>query len=159
MSRLIGDLKYAVRRLLQYPGFAIVVIATLAVGIGSTTAIFSLVQAVLLRPLPYPEPERLVTTFHFYPSLNNLEAGFAVPTYRDIGQRTHIFESYAVVSSNGMTLTGRGQAQRLNAVQGTANYFRVLRRSKRRPGPDVCARRGPVRARPCRGVQPCVLDA
>ena len=122
----MGDLKYAVRRLLQYPGFAVVVIATLAVGIGATTAIFSLVQAVLLRPLPYPEPERLVTTFHFYPSLNNLEAGFAVPTYRDLGQRTHLFEYYAVLSGNGMTLTGKGEAQRLDAVQATADYFRVL---------------------------------
>ena len=90
---MIGDFKYAVRRLLQYPGFAIVVIATLAVGIGATTAIFSLVQAVFFGPSPYPEPERLVTTFHFYPSLNNLEAGFACRRTATSASGTHLFES------------------------------------------------------------------
>ena len=92
--RLIGadTMRYALRRLIQQPGFTIVVVLTLALGIGANTAIFSLVNAVLLRPLPYDQPERLVTLDHFYPSLNNLEAGFAVPSYRDIRERTKIFE-------------------------------------------------------------------
>ena len=83
MTRLTQDLRYAVRRLLHEPVFAAVVVATLALGIGANTAIFSIVHTVLLRPLPYSDADRLVTVFHFYPSLNDLEAGFAVPTFRD----------------------------------------------------------------------------
>jgi putative ABC transport system permease protein len=122
----LRDLRHAVRRLVQNPGFSLVVVATLALGIGATTAIFSIVQAVLLRPLPYPEPERLVTTFHYYPSLNDLEAGFAVPTYYDLGARTRTFESYAVLSGGGVTLTDGGQPERLSLVRATGQYFKVL---------------------------------
>ena len=126
MIRLLADLRYAVRRLLHAPGFAAIIVATLGVGVGATTAIFSIVEAVLLRPLPYRDPDRLVTTFHFYPSLNNLEAGYAVPTYRDLGERTHMFESYAVIRGQGMTLTGRTRPERLDGIQATASYFRAL---------------------------------
>jgi predicted permease len=126
MNRIGADLRYAVRRLLHNPGFAIVVVATLALGIGVTTAIFSIVQAVLLRPLPYADPDRLVTTFHFYPSLNNLEAGYAVPTYRDLGERTHLFDTYAVMTGGDVTLTDRGQPERLKGVRATADYFRLF---------------------------------
>jgi predicted permease len=122
---VLRDFRYALRRLLHAPGFSLVVVATLALGIGATTAIFSLVQAVLLRPLPYPEPDRLVTTFHFYPSLNNLEAGYAVPTYYDLGTRTHIFDDYAVTRPAGVTMTGNTEPERLALVRATARYFRV----------------------------------
>ena len=91
-------MRYAIRRLIHQPGFSLVVVLTLALGIGANTAIFSLVNAVLLKPLPFPQPDRLLTLDHFYPSLNNLEAGFAVPSYHDIRERTHLFESFAVVT-------------------------------------------------------------
>ena len=123
---LARDVRYALRRLLHSPGFAAVVIATLALGIGANTAIFSVVNAVLLRPLPYPAPDQLVTVFHHYPSLSNLEAGFAVPTYRDVGERTRTFDSYAVASSWAVNLTGRAEPERLPALRATAGYFRVL---------------------------------
>ena len=123
---LARDIRYALRRLLHSPGFAAVVIATLALGIGANTAIFSVVNAVLLRPLAYPDPDRLVTVFHHYPSLNNLEAGFAVPTYRDVGERTRIFDSYAVSRSWQVNLTGRAEPERLAAMRATSAYFRVL---------------------------------
>jgi putative ABC transport system permease protein len=122
---LLRDFRYALRRLLHDPGFSLVIVATLALGIGATTAIFSIVQAVLLRPLPYPEPDRLVTTFHFYPSLNDLEAGYAVPTYYDIGTRTRLFDSYAVTSGGGVTMTDGGQPERLTIVSATGQYFKV----------------------------------
>src|SRR5215212_9419658 len=126
MTMLARDVRYALRRLLHSPGFAAVVIATLALGIGANTAIFSVVNAVLLRPLPYPAPDRLVTVFHHYPSLNSLEAGFAVPTYRDVGERTRTFDSYAVASSWAVNLTGRAEPERLPALRTTSAYFRVL---------------------------------
>jgi putative ABC transport system permease protein len=126
MTRLTQDLRYAVRRLLHEPMFAIVVVATLALGIGANTAIFSVVHTVLLRPLSYPEAHRLVTVFHFYPSLNDLEAGFAVPTVRDLGERTRTFESYAVLTGWGVNLTGRDRPERLDGVRATARYFDVL---------------------------------
>jgi putative ABC transport system permease protein len=119
-------MRYAIRRLLHQPGFALVVILTLALGIGANTAIFSLVNAVLLRPLPYDQPERLVTLDHFYPSLNNLEAGFAVPSYRDIRERTRIFERFAVITSFNANLTGTGEPEKLNGAAATAEFFRVF---------------------------------
>ncbi len=123
---LARDVRYALRRLLHNPAFAAIVVATLALGIGANTAIFSVVNAVLLRPLPYPAADRLVTVFHFYPSLHDLEAGFAVPTYRDIGERTRVFDSYAVASTWGANLTGRAEPERLASLRATAGYFRVL---------------------------------
>src|SRR4030095_5403186 len=119
-------MRYAIRRLLHQPGFALVVILTLALGIGANTAIFSLVNAVLLRPLPYDQPERLVTLDHFYPSLNNLEAGFAVPSSRDIRARTKIFETCAVRTGWNANLTGNGEPEKLNGAVATAEFFRVF---------------------------------
>jgi putative ABC transport system permease protein len=125
MSGIARDLRYAVRRLAHNPGFSVVVILTVALGIGATTAIFSIVQSVLLRPLPYDQPERLVTSFHKYPSLD-LEAGFAAPTFRDVQRRTHIFECVAVARGGGVNLTQNGRAERLSGMRATADYFRVF---------------------------------
>ena len=101
-------MRYAFRRLLHQPGFSLVVVLTLALGIGANTAIFSLVNAVLLKGLPYDHPEQLVTVNHFYPSLNNLEAGFAVPSYHDIRERTRLFESFTVMTGWNANLTEGG---------------------------------------------------
>jgi putative ABC transport system permease protein len=125
MSKLVHDTVYAVRRAVQNPWFALLIVATLALGIGANTAIFSVVHAVLLRPLPYPESARLVTAFHYYPN-NDLEAGFGVPTYRDIGERTRTFEHYAVLRGWGVNFTGQAQPERLLGVLATAGYFSTL---------------------------------
>jgi putative ABC transport system permease protein len=119
-------MRYAIRRLIHQPGFTLIVVLTLALGIGANTAIFSLVNAVLLRPLPYDQPERLVTLDHFYPSLNNLEAGFAVPSYRDIRERTRIFDTFAVMTSWNANLTGSGEPEKLDGAVATAQFFRVF---------------------------------
>ena len=119
-------MRYALRRLIHQPGFSFIVIATLALGIGANTAIFSLVNAVLLKPLPYDRPERLITIDHYYPNLNNLEAGFAVPTFRDIREQTTLFESFAVTQSWNANLTGTGEPERLNGRRATADFFKVF---------------------------------
>jgi putative ABC transport system permease protein len=119
-------MRYALRRLVHQPGFSLVVILTLALGIGANTAIFSLVNAVLLRPLPYDHPERLVTLDHYYPDLNNLEAGFAVPSYKEITERTHIFDAFAVARRWNTNLTGVGEPEKLNGSFATAGFFKVL---------------------------------
>jgi putative ABC transport system permease protein len=119
------DVKYAIRRLTHNPGFSLVVVMTLALGIGANTAIFSIVNGVLLRPLPYDQPERLVALNHYYPNLDGLEAGFAVPTYRDIRERMKIFDAFAVAQGWNANLTGLGQPERLIASKATAGFFKV----------------------------------
>ena len=119
-------MRYAIRRLIHQPGFSLVVVLTLALGIGANTAIFSLVNAVLLTPLPFPQPDRLLTLDHFYPSLNNLEAGFAVPSYHDIRERTHLFESFAVVTGWNANLTGGGDPEKVTGANATSEYFKVF---------------------------------
>jgi len=122
MSR---DVKYAIRRLLHNPGFSLIVVLTLALGIGANTAIFSIVNGVLLRPLPYDQPDRLVALNHYYGNLDGLEAGFAVPTYRDIRERMKIFDAFAVGQGWNANLTGMGQPERLIASKTTAEFFKV----------------------------------
>jgi putative ABC transport system permease protein len=119
-------MRYAIRRLVHQPGFSLVVILTLALGIGANTAIFSLVNAVLLRTLPYDHPDRLVTLDHYYPDLNNLEAGFAVPSFKEITERTHVFEAFAVTGRWNVNLTGTGEPEKLNGSYATADFFKVF---------------------------------
>ena len=120
------DIRYAFRRLLHNPGFSLVVIAMLALGIGANTALFSIVNGVLLRPLPYDEPDRLVAINHVYGGGDGLEAAFAVPTYRDIRERLRIFDAFAAGQEWNANLTGMGQPERLVAAKTTAQFFRVF---------------------------------
>ena len=117
------DIRYALRRLLHNPGFSVVVIATLALGIGANTALFSIVNGVLLRPLPYANPDQLVAINHVYGETAQ-EAAFAVPTYRDIRERLTIFEAFAAGQEWNANLTGMGQPERLVAARTTAQFFR-----------------------------------
>jgi predicted permease len=119
-------MRYAIRRLVHQPGFSLVVVLTLALGIGANTAIFSLVNAVLLRTLPYDHPDRLITLDHYYPDLNNLEAGFAVPSFKEITERTHVFEAFAVTGRWNVNLTGTGEPEKLNGSYASADFFKVF---------------------------------
>ena len=123
MNTLLVSLRYAFRMLARTPGFALVAVLTLALGIGANTAIFSVVNAVLLKPLPYAKPDQLVTVFHFYPSINNLEAGAAAPTYQDLQAQKRLFSSVSVQGGWGVNLTGEGQPQRLTGSRVTPEFF------------------------------------
>jgi putative ABC transport system permease protein len=122
----LQDIRYGLRRLVQSPGFSAVVVATLALGIGANTALFSVIDAVLLRALPYAAPERLVTVEHYYPSLNNLKAPVSVPGFRDYSGLTQLFASAAVEDGWSANLTGHGEPQRLNGAQVTGRFFGTL---------------------------------
>jgi predicted permease len=120
----IDDAKYAVRQLLANPTFTIVMMLTLALSIGANTAIFSVVNGVLLKQLPYPQPERLVRIFLSnaqYPKfpLNPFD-------FLDFRARNHSFESLAAFTRGDVQLSGNGQPVRLNSFGITSGYFRVL---------------------------------
>src|SRR5215211_5086568 len=115
MDALLRDIKYSLRRLRKTPAFTAIVVLTLALGIGANTAIFSVVNTVLLRPLPYRAPSELVSIQHFYPSLNNLEAPVSAAGFKRYRDETKSFESFAVETGFGANLTGTGDPERIPA--------------------------------------------
>jgi len=126
MEALLQDIRHAARSLRASPGFTLVAVVTLALGIGANTAIFSVVNGVLLAPLPYREPARLVTVNHFYPTLNNLRAPVSVPGFRDYSARTDLFTSAAVENGVAMNLTGGAEPERVNVSKVSGQYFSTL---------------------------------
>jgi putative ABC transport system permease protein len=125
MDTLLQDLRYSLRRLAKSPAFTAIVVLTLALGIGANTAIFSAVNAVLLRPLPYREPQQLVTIEHAYPSLD-LEAPVSVPGFLDYQKRGRSFESMAVQTGWQANLTGVGEPVRMQGQRVTGKFFVTL---------------------------------
>jgi putative ABC transport system permease protein len=124
MDSLKADLRYACRRLLASPGFALVAIASIALGVGASTAVFSAVHRILFASLPYPEAERIV-------ALTDRDAeGGRLPltygTYREIAERSHSFERLAVADRWQPALTVLGDPERLDGDRVTADYFRAL---------------------------------
>jgi predicted permease len=119
------DLRYAVRRIARSRGFSALVILTLALGIGANTAIFSVVNAVLLRPLPYDEPSSLVSIQHRYPSLD-LDASVSAGGFRDYRDRTRSFANVAVQSGWGANLTGFGDPVRITGSRASGDLFATL---------------------------------
>ena len=126
MDALFRDVSYSLRRLRKSPAFTAIVVLTLALGIGANTAIFSVVNTVLLRALPYRSPSALVSIEHFYPSLNNMEAPVSARGYRDYRDKTKSFESVAVESQFGANLTGSGDPERVPGVRVSGDWFHVL---------------------------------
>src|SRR5688572_22740933 len=121
-NEMLQDIRYAFRMLLKKPGFTLVVVLTLALGIGANAAIFSVVKAVLLNPLPYPNPEQLVT---FHQSKPNFDTG-AIPYLNFVDLRENqTFSSMAVSRGAGFTLIGAGDAERVTARMVTADFFNV----------------------------------
>jgi putative ABC transport system permease protein len=123
----LQDLRYAARALRKSPGFTAIAALTLALGVGATTAIFSVVNAVMLRPLPFTEPDRLVRIWE-----NNLERGwstFAVshPNFLDWRSQSRAFESLAATTNAGFTWTSKGEAEVIQGLRVTATFLPTLK--------------------------------
>jgi len=126
IENLLFDLRYAVRMLLRSPGFSFIAIATMALGIGATTAIYSVIDATLLHPLPYPNPGELVRIQDDLPGVGAQGVGISVPEWRDL-ESSGIFQSAAITGRGAnVNLTGSTQPLRLSFKQVTPNYFAVL---------------------------------
>jgi predicted permease len=125
MQTLLQDLRYGARTLWKNPGFTLIAVVTLSLGIGANTAIFTVVNAALLRGLPYRAPERLVHLFETTPQKAFAQREFSYPDYQDY-QRSQAFEGLAAYSGGGGILTGRGEPQRIFAPAASANFFSVL---------------------------------
>jgi predicted permease len=126
IENLLFDLRYAVRMLLRSPGFSFIAIATMALGIGATTAIYSVIDATLLHPLPYPHPEELVRVEDDLPGVGAHGVGISVPEWRDL-ESSAIFQSASITGTGeNVNLTGSAQPLRLSFKQVTPNYFAVL---------------------------------
>jgi predicted permease len=126
IENLVFDLRYAVRMLLRSPGFSFIAIATMALGIGATTAIYSVIAATLLHPLPFPNPTELVRIQDDLPGVGAEGVGISVPEWRDL-ESSGIFQSAAITGRGAnVNLTGSAQPLRLSFKQVTPNYFAVL---------------------------------
>src|SRR5438046_9483640 len=122
----MNDLRCALRQMLKNPGFSAVAVLTLALGIGANTAIFSVVYAVVLRPLPCPESERLVAIWTQTPQVDRLP--MAAANHRDLKSQNTVFEDIAILSRvANYNLTGDGEPERLLAARVAANFFPLLR--------------------------------
>jgi len=128
METLFKDIRYGFRLLLKKPGFSVVAALTLALGIGANTAIFSAVNAVLLRPLPYREPSRLVEIWETNPLKGWKDAPVAPANFYDWEQQNDVFEGMANYSPGpgNFALTGKDESERLRGMRTSGNLFSVL---------------------------------
>jgi len=126
MNRFVGDLRYGWRILGKSRGFTAVAVLTLALGIGANTAIFSLVDSVLLRPLPYRQPDRLILVSESLPKMGMEEVGVSAAEYQDYRSQNRSFSEMAAYETEGFNLTGANQPVRVNAARISASTFPLL---------------------------------
>jgi predicted permease len=120
------ELRYAARQLLKSPGFTLVAVIGLGLGIGATVALFSVINSVFLRPLPYREPGRLVRLSSTSEAQNLTRVGFSYPRYREVEQGQQVFSGLALAAGNAFTWTGRGDPEQLIALHASASLLPVL---------------------------------
>src|SRR5438874_8192080 len=125
MHTLWQDIRYGARMLLKNPGITFIVVLALALGIGANTAIFSVVNAVLLRPLPYEESDRLVFLNETSKTMSDISIPY--PNFSDWRDQNHVFEKVGVYNRNSYNLTGYGEAERIPTAQMSADLFAALR--------------------------------
>jgi putative ABC transport system permease protein len=127
LDALRQDVRFGMRALIRRPGFTIVAVLTLAVGVGATTAIFSLIDSVLLKTLPFPDSDRLVMVFEVRPRFNLPRVEVTPLNYVDWQQQADSFDELAAYVNAFLNLTGSGTPERLAAAQVTPNLFPALR--------------------------------
>ena len=124
LETLLRDLGYGLRMLRSHPAFSAIAVLTLAIGIGANTALFSVVDNVLWKPLPFPHPEQLV---RLHESKANFENGsISYLNFRDWQQQNHTFSAIAIVRTTGFSLTGRGDGEQLDAEAVSSDFFSLL---------------------------------
>lgn len=123
---LMQDIRYGLRMLRKSPGFAVIAIVTLALGIGANSAIFSVVNGVLLQPLPYEDPGRLINVFNTAPSRDLDIFGASPPDFRELRERNQSLTSISALSLSFFNLTGSAQPERLRVAVVSEEYFTTL---------------------------------
>src|SRR5512143_305023 len=127
MERLLQDARFAARVLWKDKGFALTAVLTLGICIGANAAIFAIVNAVLLKPLPVPDPGQLVHMYNSYPGAGVSDRGSTgVPDYYDRLRETDVFQEQALYNTRGVTLGQEGNPQRVTAMVGTPSLLRLL---------------------------------
>ena len=126
MLSFVQDLRYALRMLLKSPGFTIVAVLTLALGIGANVATFSVVYAVLLRPLPFPHPEQLVRVFDDLRGPNEQDVGMSAPELWDLQDRSGVFQEISAVAPSNSAVGGGDRTVRAESLVTSPDYFTLL---------------------------------
>ena len=126
MNTLLQDLRYGLRMLAKNPGFTAVAVLTLALGIGGNVVVFSLLDAVLLRPLPYSHPDRLFMFFPFETSPQDAMVASSYPNFQDWHEQSHAFEAMAAYQEESFNLTGTTEPERLDGLRSTPGLFALL---------------------------------
>ena len=157
MQTFLQDIRYALRTLRRSPGLVAVIVASLAIGIGANTAIFSVVSGLLLKPLPYPDPERLVILWLRSPGINIPQDWPSPGQFIDVQTGNHSFEEMSISQGGTATLLGLDQPERVEALRTSSSLFHLLGA----PALRAAAARGRRRAGEDAGrhSQPRVLDA
>jgi predicted permease len=119
-------IRYAVRQLLKSPGFTATAVLGLALGIGANVALFSVVNSVFLRPLPYQEPDRLVRLSSTLPAQNLNRSGFSYPRFLEVRERQDVFSHLALATFGAFTLTGRGDPEQVGGIYASADMLPAL---------------------------------
>lgn len=126
METLLRDIRYGVRSLLKRPGFTFIAVLTLTLGIGANSAIFSVVNAVLLRPLPYKDADRLTLLTRLDPQRATPSTSYSIPKFNAIRDQSQAFESLAAVASDNFNLTGRDAPEQIRGARVSGDLFHVL---------------------------------
>jgi hypothetical protein len=126
MEALGQNLRYAARMLRWIPGFTVVAILTLALGIGANVAAFTVVRAVLLNPLPFPRPEQLVRVYDDLRGSNGHDVGMSAPELWDLRDRSDVFENISAIWSTDANMTGAEKPERVELLGTSTNYFGML---------------------------------